>query len=272
MNSSLLTLGIFLVGLGAQILLLQVNLFRYFKKYPDAKLVQSKFIFRFENIDQIILPDLNEGMLLSATILFTYIYMRYFLEIFSAPQGLNILHYIIPSFISVFLPYLIVFFLLLSIIIGAFSFRLPAFLKFLSYCWFLICFTALFIFFMGKLTLYFETPLYIYRDPVTIFFTGFNAIPLLTYLISIRWLFPNKNKSVIEQIGLMIEKVEDKQLSLERTLITVGIEGGILLLNGWLKWLDDAALVGFFVATMPFLHYKPRRKIWRQNPKPELMK
>jgi hypothetical protein len=209
-------------------------------------------------VDEVILPDLNEGMLLSSTILFGYIYLQYFIGLFSSHSAPHVWNDIIPFFLTAPLPYIISFFLILSIIIGAFHFRLPAFLKFICYLWFLICSIALLIFFTVKVYMYFDFPPYIYQDPITIYFVGFNIIPLLTYFISIRWLFPNKEKSVILQIGLMIEKVEDKQLSWQRTALTVGIQGGLLFLNAYLNIIDDAALIGLFVATMPLLHYKPR--------------
>jgi hypothetical protein len=101
-------------------------------------------------------------------------------------------------------------------------------------------------------------PLILYQDPITIYFVGFNIIPLLIYLISLRWLFPNKNKSVIRKIGMMIEEVEDKQLSWQRTFLTIGIQGGLLFLNAYLNIIDPAALSGLFVATMPLLYSKTR--------------
>lgn len=258
MNTYLLLLFLFIAGLASQIILLQINLLRWHKKNPDASLVRSKFIFKFEDVDDVILPDLNEGMLLSSTILFSYIYLQYFVGIFSSHTTPNVLNYIIPSFVTTPLPYLITFFFILSMIIGAFHFKLPSFLKFICYLWFLLCSIALLIFFTVKVYMYFDSPPYIYQDPITIYFVGFNIIPLLTYLISLRWLFPNKNKSVIMQIGMMIEKVEDKQLSWQRTLLTVGLQGGILLLNAYFHIMEDAGLIGLFVATMPLIHYKPR--------------
>lgn len=258
-------LGVFAFGFISQIVLLQINLWRYHKKNPNAHYDTSRWVFGLENIDFIVLPELTEGMLLSATILFSYLYVRYFTTFFTPQIETNILHFVIPPFLVSFFSTLIILFFFFSIIIGCFSFRLPALLKFISYCWFLVCSIALLLYFTGKVYLYFSHPAYIYQDTITMYFTGFNILPLMIYLMSIRWLFPNKKKSVIEHIGLMIEKMEDKQLSWQRTFLVVAIQGGILLINGFLHIVEDAAIIGFFLATMPFLHFKPRTWIRSRN-------
>lgn len=139
-------------------ILLQIHLFRWHQKHKDSSLVRSKCIFIFEDVEEVILPDVNEGMLLSSTILGSYLYFHYIERMFSSSA--TTLKVFLPSLITMPLPSLIIFLLLLNILIAAFPFRLPSFVKFICSLWFLICSIALFIFFTVKVYLYFDSPSY----------------------------------------------------------------------------------------------------------------